>query len=139
MAVYFGLVLIWSLNPAEVKAKEAQIAHEFEQIPIMPASIFFSESGIARSDRIHKGKSFVIQATFEEIYHFYDVELQKLGWKFIEQKPLLLWGKDYGSECVSYTKEDLELSLTYMGDAPNYTIDYSLDISWYITSSSGCP
>lgn len=114
-----------ALNKQEIEQKENQIDYEFEQIPIMPSASFSFENRSGKSNNVLVNQKFVTNATFEEIYTFYDTELQNLGWEFIEQKPMLIWGKDYGGKCVFYTKDDLNLMLDYVGNAPDYTIDYA--------------
>lgn len=132
------LTVFFSLS--HTKRIANQISDEAQQIPTMPSSSLSFEYNSSKSHHILKSQTFISDKTVEEVYQFYDAELKKLGWEFIEEKPLLIWGQDYGSKCVFYVKDGLSLEISYMGNAPDYSGDYGIDIYWTNNPGSyGCP
>lgn len=65
--------------------------------------------------------------TLNEIREYYDKELARHGWRFIEENKSLSWRNDYGNKVVVYRKGEYQLDISY---APNSKYNYAVSLSW---------
>lgn len=68
--------------------------------------------------------------TLTQIQQYYNEQFVKNGWQFYKDKPVTIWGKDYGAKEFIYKKGDYKAFLEYTAPYPDSHQTFSVSISW---------
>ena len=112
------------------KPMQGKLENEFQSIPIPSQAELVDYRTVHKTDQVNISAHYETQLSSSEIFSFYDQELPKQGWQFVEQRDITLnaVGRDY-------CKDDYVLSANYYGIG--YEWKQELWLSWGRPTS--CP
>jgi len=119
------------LNGSRAEVYHQRLTREFQSIQPLPGAVVITTSdrfSVWKPGQILIDVSYTTQAPYSEIRHYYDQELTSKGWRFVDDRPYTVWGKDMGGRLADYCKGPLSAELEYAGSQPGRT--YSLSLSW---------
>jgi len=127
--VLFFLFHFLVLSPI-TKPIQGELENEFQHIPLPPQVKLVDYRSVHKTDQVNISAHYDTQIQYPEIFNFYDNELLKQGWQFVEQRDITLnaVGRDY-------CKNDYVLSVNYYGIG--YDWKQELWLSW--GRPIGCP
>ena len=99
-------------------------------IPGFPDFKEVGSNTMADNSSILISKYYVSKAPYEDVKNFYFQFLTSHGWRIAEEKPLSIWGRDYGGKKLTFIKGELLLSIQYEGSnnvGRNYAFGYAWD------------
>jgi hypothetical protein len=112
------------------KPMQARLEKEFQQIPLPPQMKIVDYRSEHKTDQVNISAHYDTQLSYLEIFNFYNNELPKQGWQFVEQRDITL-----GAVERDYCKNDYVLSVDYYGIG--YDWKQELWLSW--GRPTGCP
>lgn len=120
--VLFFLFHFLVLSPI-TKPIQGKLENEFQQIPLPPKVKLVDYRSEHKTDQVNISAHYDTQLQYPDIFNFYDNELSKQGWQFVEQRDITLSavGRDY-------CKNDYVLSVNYYGIG--YDWKQELWLSW---------
>ena len=125
-----GLIILMNIyNPKAIKI-ENELKTEFNYITQLPEAVLIKVDSSHKTGQALVTGIFSTSLNYIKIRKYYDKELPRHGWKFIGEKVLTDWFRDFGGKMATYRKGNYKLTLTYAGEKANYGWDYSIDISW---------
>ena len=75
-------------------------------IPGFPDFKEVGSNTMADNSSILISKYYVSKAPYEDVKNFYFQFLTSHGWRIAEEKPLSVWGRDYGGKKLTFIKEN---------------------------------
>jgi len=130
-AIWFVLFFLFHflvLSPI-TKPMQQKLEDEFQLIPLPPQTKIVDYYVVHKTDEVFVNAHYDTQLQYAEILNFYNNELSKHGWRFIEQRDITLnaIGRDY---CMN----DYILSINFYGIG----YDQRLEV-WLGWGHPGCP
>lgn len=131
VAVAFTTTCKFGRFSKEVSSEKLkQVEKLANEIPKFPDFQEVGSNLLPKTDTILISKYFVSKAPYEEVGNFYVRLLTDLGWRVVEERPLSVWGTDYGGKELTFIKGELLISIQYEGvrkTGRNYAIAYVWD------------
>jgi len=124
--------IVWmdSYTPKDAVTKN-DLLTEFNAISQMPGAKNPSQTSIMKNTGGVLSNKFDSSSSFDDLKKYYEGELPKHEWTFVEQKNLKDWGKYYGEKSLIYRKGKLKLSIEYSGERYSETgWTFAVSISW---------
>ena len=123
--VWFVIIFLFHflvLSPI-TKPMQRKLEAEFQSIPLLSQTKRVDYRAVHKTDQVNVSAHYDTKLPYSEIFSFYDNELSKQGWQFLEQRNITLdaVGRDY-------CKDDYVLSVNYYGIG--YEWKQELWLSW---------
>jgi hypothetical protein len=150
-AVGLGLITIASLAAIVVytiykgtnygqRAVEIQKQLEAEFVALVPmpgaSQVRYTSMNKARQGEV--GADYKTSKSYTDIRTYYDSQLKHNGWSFIKEKPVKVWGRDYGGKQAFYCKANYTATLQFAGSQENeFGWTYSFGLSWGLFDECG--
>lgn len=116
------------LSP-KAKIVEGQLERELSLIKPYP------RASLTRSEQSHKGRQALVTrrynttAGYQDLRKYYEAELENHGWRFVSEKSVYHWWRDFGGKTAHYCKGGLSADIEYMGQDNAGVGDYVLSLS----------
>ena len=86
---------------------------------------------IVTADSVMITNYYVSKASYEDVREFYLDRLSQKGWTLAEEKPLLVWGTDYGVKKLVFLKGEFMIAIQYEGTrATSVGRNFALSYAW---------
>ncbi|SRR6266568_3072290 len=103
---------------------------EFKLIAPLPSAIELRCNSMNKTHQGDVGCEYKASDNYETIRAHYDKELESHGWKFVTERPVMIWSRDYGGKEAFYCKGTYTATLQYAGKEPGIQYTYGFGLSW---------
>lgn len=101
------------------------------EVPNYPDFSPVGSNSIITTDSIMISNYYVSKSSYEDVREFYLDRLSQKGWSLAEEKPLSVWGKDYGARQLVFLKGDFMIAIQYEGKrAASVGRNFALSYAW---------
>jgi hypothetical protein len=114
----------------DVRLKQSLLDEELRAIPLPRDGATFS------FDVTHRPTNALAQVTvrggrssYDDLVRYFDPILIGHGWRYVSEKKMTDWGRDFGGRSRNYSKGALELTLQYSGRESSYGWTYAISLT----------
>ncbi len=143
-AISFGiagallLAIFWPvLHPPDATLHHAVLQRQFKSLrPPSEAKLVYIDEK-PKLGRVFIGGYYTTDLSFDQLQHLYLPQLQRDGWRQLEESPLLISGRDFGGRQITFCKSDYRTNLQYAGKDQNAGWTFAVTMNW--NAKNECP
>jgi len=118
-------------NSLEAINAEKELNIQFNKIGNYPRAIVNNKSSNHKSSKALVEAYYNSTSPYDDIILFYNEQLIKNGWQFVNKAKMYDWGNDL--DCgfkLTYKKLNYNCNIQFAGKKFNYGWNYAIDYSW---------
>jgi hypothetical protein len=120
----------WVLNAPRAAEAEERLSAELSALNPPPGAVLIRRHASRKPKQALAGESYQSSLNYDQLSEYYDREMARGGWQFVEERPVRDWGRDFGGAAKRYEKGGFTAELVYPGENSDAGYTYGLDLSW---------
>jgi hypothetical protein len=128
--IAIAVVYYWVISDPKAAAMENRLRKELALLQPPQGAILIREGTYHKPLQALVEGNYESQLAYQELCDYYDREMARQGWTFVEDRPIKDWGRALGGRNRRYQKDDLAAELFYPGQEANSGYTYALGLSW---------